>query len=53
MPIQNIGTIKDVAYNGTSVNGYILGVGGFLGMGDRWNGRSLRRDLSFRDQARL
>ena len=31
---QNIGTIKDVAYNGTSVSGYILGVGGFLGMGD-------------------
>jgi hypothetical protein len=33
---QNIGTIKDVAYNGTSVNGYILGVGGFLGMGDHY-----------------
>ena len=25
---QNIGTIKDVAYNGASVSGYILGVGG-------------------------
>ena len=33
---QNIGSIKDVAYNGTSVNGYILGVGGFLGMGDHY-----------------
>ena len=33
---QNIGTIKDVAYNGTNVNGYILGVGGFLGMGDHY-----------------
>ena len=33
---QNIGTIKDVAYNGTSVNGYIVGVGGFLGMGDHY-----------------
>lgn len=33
---QNIGTIKDVAYNGTSLNGYILGVGGFLGMGDHY-----------------
>jgi hypothetical protein len=33
---QNIGTIKDVAYNGTSVSGYILGVGGFLGMGDHY-----------------
>jgi hypothetical protein len=28
----NIGKIKDVAYNGTSVNGYVIGVGGFLGM---------------------
>ena len=33
---QNIGTIKDVAYNGNSVNGYIVGVGGFLGMGDHY-----------------
>lgn len=33
---QNIGTIKDVAYNGTTVSGYILGVGGFLGMGDHY-----------------
>jgi hypothetical protein len=31
---QNIGTIKDVAYNGDSVNGYVIGVGGFLGIGD-------------------
>src|SRR5664279_877466 len=33
---QNIGTIKEVAYNGSSVSGYILGVGGFLGMGDHY-----------------
>src|SRR5579863_763731 len=33
---QNIGTIKDVAYDGARVNGYILGVGGFLGMGDHY-----------------
>jgi hypothetical protein len=33
---QNIGTIKDVAYNGDSVNGYVIGVGGFLGMGDHY-----------------
>lgn len=33
---QNIEMIKDVAYNGTCVNGYILGVGGFLGMGDHY-----------------
>lgn len=33
---QDIGTIKDVAYNGTSVDGYIVGVGGFLGMGDHY-----------------
>lgn len=33
---ENIGTIKDVAYNGSSVNGYIIGVGGFLGMGDHY-----------------
>lgn len=33
---QDIGTIKDVAYNGTSIKAYILGVGGFLGMGDHY-----------------
>jgi hypothetical protein len=33
---QNIGTIKDVAYNGNSVSGYVIGVGGFLGMGDHY-----------------
>jgi hypothetical protein len=33
---QNIGTIKDVSYNGTGVNGYIIGVGGFLGIGDHY-----------------
>jgi hypothetical protein len=33
---QDIGTIKDVAYNGDSVSGYVIGVGGFLGMGDHY-----------------
>jgi hypothetical protein len=33
---QNIGTIKDVAYSGSSVSGYVIGVGGFLGMGDHY-----------------
>ena len=33
---QYIGTINDIAYNGTSVSGYILGVGGFVGMGDHY-----------------
>ena len=33
---QNIGTIKDLAYDGTSVNGYVIGVGGSLGMGDHY-----------------
>jgi hypothetical protein len=33
---QNIGTIKDIAYNGAGVNGYVIGVGGFLGMGDHY-----------------
>jgi sporulation protein YlmC with PRC-barrel domain len=31
---NNIGTIKDVAYDGSkAVKGYVLSVGGFLGMG--------------------
>lgn len=33
---QDIGTIKDIAFNGNSVNGYILSVGGFLGLGDHY-----------------
>jgi hypothetical protein len=33
---QDIGTIKDVAYNGAGVRAYIVGVGGFLGMGDHY-----------------
>jgi hypothetical protein len=33
---QDIGTIKDVAYDKAHVQAYILGVGGFLGMGDRY-----------------
>lgn len=33
---QNIGTIKDVAFDQNGVRGYVLAVGGFLGMGDRY-----------------
>lgn len=33
---QDIGTIKDIAYGGRGVKAYILGVGGFLGMGDHY-----------------
>ena len=33
---QDIGKIKDVAFNATGVKAYIVGVGGFLGMGDRY-----------------
>jgi PRC-barrel domain len=33
---QDIGTIKDIAYTGNTVDGYILSVGGFLGLGDHY-----------------
>jgi hypothetical protein len=33
---QDIGTIKDIAYTHHQVQAYIVGVGGFLGMGDRY-----------------
>lgn len=33
---QDIGTIKDIAFNGNGVNGFILSVGGFLGLGDHY-----------------
>ena len=33
---QDIGTIKDVAYAGADIKAYIVGVGGFLGMGDHY-----------------
>jgi hypothetical protein len=33
---KDIGTIKDIAYAGADVKAYILSVGGFLGMGDRY-----------------
>jgi hypothetical protein len=33
---QNIGTIKDIAFNENGLNGYIIGVGGFLGMDDHY-----------------
>lgn len=33
---QGIGTIKDVALNENGIDGYILSVGGFLGIGDHY-----------------
>jgi len=33
---QDIGTIKDIAFNGDQIDGYILAVGGFLGLGDHY-----------------
>ena len=33
---QNIGTIKDISFNSSGVNAYIVGVGGFLGMGEHY-----------------
>ncbi len=33
---QDIGTIKDIAYNGNTIDGYVLSVGGFLGIGDHY-----------------
>jgi hypothetical protein len=33
---QNIGKIKDVAFDSTGVTAYIVAVGGFLGMGDHY-----------------
>jgi hypothetical protein len=33
---QDIGTIKDIAYGPRGVKAYIIGVGGFLGMGDHY-----------------
>ena len=33
---QNIGTIKDIALDASGLNGYIVCVGGFLGMGDHY-----------------
>jgi sporulation protein YlmC with PRC-barrel domain len=33
---QNIGTIKDIALDASGLNGYIVSVGGFLGMGDHY-----------------
>ncbi len=33
---QKIGTIKDVAFGNNGVKAYIVAVGGFLGMGDRY-----------------
>jgi hypothetical protein len=33
---QDIGTIKDIVFDGSRVKAYIVGVGGFLGMGDHY-----------------
>jgi hypothetical protein len=33
---QNIGTIKDIALDANGLNGYIVDIGGFLGMGDQY-----------------
>jgi len=33
---ENIGEIKDVVVSGSSLGGYIVSVGGFLGMGERY-----------------
>ncbi len=33
---QNVGTIKDIALDASGLNGYVIGVGGFLGMGDHY-----------------
>ena len=45
---QNIGAIKDIAYNGKQVSGYILAVGGFLGLGDHYVAvRPAALDLSY------
>lgn len=33
---QNIGTIKDIALDANGLNGYIVSVGEFLGMGDQY-----------------
>jgi hypothetical protein len=33
---QNVGTIKDIAFSQNGVKAYIVGVGGFLGMGDHY-----------------
>ncbi len=33
---QDIGTVKDIAFNGNEISGYIVSVGGFLGVGDHY-----------------
>lgn len=45
---QNIGTIKDIAFSGKQVKGYILAVGGFLGLRDHYVAvRPAALDLSY------
>ncbi len=33
---QDIGTIKDVAFNSSGIKAFIVGVGGYLGLGKRY-----------------
>jgi sporulation protein YlmC with PRC-barrel domain len=33
---QNIGTIKDIALDANGLSGYIVDIGGFIGMGDQY-----------------
>jgi hypothetical protein len=45
---QDIGTIKDIAYDSSGVRAYIVGVGGFLGMDERFVAlRPTAVDLSY------
>ena len=49
---QDIGTIKDIAFNGGQIDGYILTVGGFLGLGDHYVAvRPAALDISYNSSA--
>lgn len=49
---QDIGTIKDIAFNGGQIDGYILTVGGFLGLGDHYVAvRPAALDISYDSSA--
>ncbi|MGA7325135.1 MAG: PRC-barrel domain-containing protein [Rhodomicrobium sp.] len=50
---QNIGTLKDVAFDQNGVKAYILGVGGILGVGERYvavQPQAVRLDYSANDR---
>ncbi len=50
---QDIGTIKDIAFGAGGVKAYIVGVGGFLGMGDHYIAvRPSAITLSYDDSAK-